>query len=159
MIPKEVLALIGKESSPVEMEVEKGAIKRYAAAVGEANPLYLDYEYAKKSKYRNIIAPPGFFGWPAKGATGGMQDEEVAELRGAFAKAGYPRILDGGQEYEYYAPVRAGDTLTAKRKIADMYEKDTKGGGKLMFIIAETTYINQNGVQVAKMRQTWIGRP
>ena len=44
------------------MEVEKGAIKKYADAVDDHNPLYWDDEYAKNSRYGSIIAPPGFFG-------------------------------------------------------------------------------------------------
>ena len=34
------------------------AVRKYCHAVGDLNPLYLDEDYAKKSPYRGLIAPP-----------------------------------------------------------------------------------------------------
>ena len=38
---------VGKESVPVKNEVEKGAIRKFAEAIGDPNPLYHDEAYAK----------------------------------------------------------------------------------------------------------------
>ena len=158
MISEEVTELIGKVGDIRIMEVEKGAIKRYADAVDDRNPLYWDEEYAKDSRYGCILAPPGFFGWPTRW-TGGMplhaklRDEVSATL----AQAGYSRRLDGGIEYEFFCPVQAGDVLAALPRIIDIYEQEGKTG-KLVFLVVETTYTNQNGDLVAKARQTSIQR-
>ena len=74
-----------------------------------------------------------------------------------MAKAGYRRSVDGGIEYEFFYPVRAGDTLTASSMIKDIVEREGETG-KLVFVITETTYTNQNGDLVAKVRGTSIGR-
>lgn len=139
-------------------EVERGAVRRYADAVGNDNPLYHDEEYVTGSRYGDIIAPPGFFGWPIKPvkATTGHPDI-VKELQEVLARCGFPRILDGGIEYEFYLPVRAGDILVASVMIEDIAEKEGKGG-RMLVCQFQTTYLNQNGDLAAKSRQTFIAR-
>jgi acyl dehydratase len=167
MLPKEVTQFIGTSSSAVVFEVEKGAIKKFADAVDDSNPLYWDEEYARNSRYGSLIAPPGFFGWPVHLARGqtflrtakqeGTESEKVGDLAIELAKAGYPRNLDGGMEYEFFAPVRAGDILSGSSRITDITEK--KGAtGTLIFVTTETNYSNQNGVIAAKALATAIFR-
>lgn len=148
VITDDMAGLIGTQSAPVIMEVERGAIRRYAEAVGDPNPLYSDVEYARKSKYGEMICPPGFFGWPTKRR--GMA--EGPRLRDMIAKAGPRRVVDNGGELEFMLPMRAGDTLTAVTKNADIYEEVGRSGNRLLLVIRETTYMNQNGDVVAKSR-------
>ena len=153
MLSEEVSKFIGKAEDVRIFEMEKGAIKRFADAVDDQNPLYWDEEYARNSRYGSIIAPPGFFGWPIKRTKGVLTFSAIREeLIVALAKSGYSRLLDGGIQYEFFKPVRAGDTLTASSIIKDIVER---GGqtGKTAFVITETTYINQNGDLVAKVRE------
>src|SRR4030042_6455742 len=102
MLTEEMAEFIGKSIGTVACEVEKGFIKRFADAVEETNPLYWDEEYAAKSRYGLIIAPPGFFGWPVKlppGATF-QRPTDIAdppeapdEMRTGLAKAGSLNVL------------------------------------------------------------------
>jgi len=151
-ITDELKALIGTTAEPVIMEVERGAIRRYANAIDDANPLFRDVEHARSSRYGEMICPPGFFGWPIKG--GGLM-EVLASLAPALARAGCPRILDGGVDFEFYLPIRAGDILTSYGKIADIRAREGKTG-TMIFTTLETTFINQNGDLVAKRRATII---
>jgi len=153
MVPDSLKQYIGKVDPPHLREVEKGAIRRYADAVGDDNPLYYDEEYAKKTKYGCIIAPPGFFGWAKKTIS---SSEGLIGLIGAMIEAGYAGILDGGMAYDFYLPVRVGDTLVGSPKVADIALKE--GKTKMMILRFETSYTNQNGDLVAKSYQTLIGR-
>ena len=153
MVPDELKQYIGKVDPPHLREVEKGAIRRYADAVGDDNPLYYDEEYAKKTKYGGIIAPPGFFGWAKKTIS---SSEGLIGLIGAMIEAGYAGILDGGMAYDFFLPVRVGDTLVGSPKVADIALKE--GKTKMMILRFETSYTNQNGDLVAKSYQTLIGR-
>lgn len=150
----EIRAMIGTLSEPVIMEVGRVAIRRYADAVGDDNPLFQDVEHAKNAGYEDIICPPGFWGWPIKGRAtiGGL-----SIVGGVLVKAGLWRILDGGVDQEFYIPIRAGDTLTAYSKVADIREREGKTG-KMLFTTVETTYLNQNGDTVAVNRATIIAR-
>jgi acyl dehydratase len=71
-------------------------------------------------------------------------------------EAGYAGILDGGMAYDFFLPVRAGDTLVGSPKVSDIALKE--GKTKMMIIRFETSYTNQNGDLVAKSYQTLIGR-
>ena len=150
----EIKAMIGTLSEPVIMEVGRVAIRRYADAVGDDNPLFHEVEDAKAAGYEDIICPPGFWGWPIKGRAtiGGM-----SIVGAVLIKAGLWRILDGGVDQEFYIPIRAGDILTAYSKIADIREREGKAG-KMVFTTVETTYLNQNGDTVAVNRATIIAR-
>lgn len=158
MIPEQAREYIGRVDPPIVLEVDTGAIRRYAAAVGNDNPLYFDDEYACRSRYSGIIAPPGFFGWPIKptSSSTGLPDL-VADLQAALAQGGFARILDGGISYEFYLPVRPGDTIVASPKVKDLNEKQGKSGAMIVCDL-ETTYLNQNGDVVAKSYQTFIAR-
>ncbi len=158
MLPEAVTGLVGKAGDIIILEMEKGAIKRYAHAVDDLNPLYLDEEYATNSRYGGVVAPPGFFGWPTRW-TGNLPTVTslTRTLVAALRAAGYTRLLDGGIEYEFFSPVRAGDILAALPRIVRISERETKGG-KLVFSVIESTCTNQNGELVARARQTLINR-
>jgi acyl dehydratase len=154
MIPDEMRECIGLVDPPAIYEVEKGAIRRYAEAVGDDNPLYRDAAYASESRYGGIIAPPGFFGWPVGDVPmGGAIGKAIT----AAMNAGYYRILDAGKSYEFFLPVRPGDTLVGSPQIDDITEKEGKSGP--MYIISfKTTFRNQNGDVVANAVQSFICR-
>lgn len=158
MLSEEIAKFIGQGGDVRIFEVEKGAIRRFAQAIEDQNPLYWDEGYARNSKYGSIIAPPGFFGWPTKWTSEGIVSfEATRELGATLRKAGYGRVLDGGIEYEFFYPVRAGDTLAALPMIKDIVERKGRTG-KMAFVITEITYTNQNGDLVAKARRTTIHR-
>jgi acyl dehydratase len=166
MLPAEVSKFIGQTSDTSIFEVEREAIRRFADAVDDPNPLYWDEEYAKKSRYGSIIAPPGFLSsywfsgrptkWPKRGEATSQAGRQLSD---ALTKAGYtnPAAIDAGIEYEFFYPVRAGDTITVSSMIKDIIEREGKTG-KMAFVTTETTYINQNGDLVAKARGTSIQR-
>ena len=158
MLTQKVTELIGKTSDTVIMEVEKGAIRKFADAVGETNPLYWDEEYARGTRFGEITAHPGFFGWPTMWKKAMPFFSALrSHVIDTISEAGYARIVDGGIEYDFYLPVRAGDTLSAVSRIKDIYERETRTG-KMLFSITEWTYTNQNGEIVATARQTVVHR-
>ena len=165
-LPEEVNNLIGKSGDVRVFVVEKGAIMRFADAVDDQNPLYYDEEYARNSRYGSIIAPPGYISsfwltrrvskWEAqKGASSNLTEE----LANALSKAGFinPGLVDTGMEYDFFKPVRDGDTITALSKIKDITVREGKSG-KMAFFTIETTYTNQNDDIVCKARSITIKR-
>ena len=55
--------------------------------------------------------------------------------------------MDGGIEIEFFVPIRVGDTLTARSKIVDIYQKEGRSG-PLIFVVRETRYTNQHNALV-----------
>ncbi|MDD5313564.1 MAG: MaoC family dehydratase N-terminal domain-containing protein [Dehalococcoidia bacterium] len=142
--------LIGHKEGPIVFKVEEGAIQRYAQAVGDSNPLHSDIEYAAGSEWGRLMAPPGFTGWPV--AKGFDMFKVVEKLIQAGAPVG---LLDGGVEYDFLAPVGAGDTLVAVVNLASIEGRETKMGPTMVTTI-ETTYTNQRGIVVLIARNTFL---
>jgi acyl dehydratase len=151
----ELKALIGTKTAAVVNHVEEGAIRRYAEAVGNPNPLHSNVEHARNSRYRGIISPPGFFGWPTNVSSGAV--EMMSRVFAVLIQAGLLRILDGGVEYDFFLPVRAGDALAWYARFAGAVEREGKSG-KMAFLTFEMTYFNENGDTVARARQTFLAR-
>ena len=150
LITDDLRKLIGVTLDTIVFKVEEGAIQRYAQAIGDPNPLYNDADFASKTKYGRLLAPPGFTGWPVKA---GRLSER---LIGSLSKAGAPsRLLDGGIEFEFIEPIGAGDVLTAATRIASITERETRLG-KTMFTTLETTFVNKKGDLALKSRSTFI---
>lgn len=140
--------LIGKEIPTFEMPIERGKIREFAAAIEDDNPIYYDLEYAKKTKFGGILAPPTFTTTKSFWRIGGT-NQEIAGLDNRF-------VLHGEEEYEYFAPILAGDTLTCKGRIADAYEKPGQRGGKMVFVVFEFNFFNQMKEKVLTSRSTLI---
>ncbi|MDA1218716.1 MAG: MaoC family dehydratase N-terminal domain-containing protein [Chloroflexi bacterium] len=121
---------IGTESKSVTMEVEKGAIVNFAQAIGDGNPLYNDEVAAGQTEYGTLIAPPTFLR-----CMRAVQPNIPFDLP-------FERLLDGGSDWEYFQPVRAGDQITAVAEVADISERAGRIG-LMIFIKTLITYRNQ----------------
>lgn len=138
-------SVLGVESAPMHYEVEKGAIRKFAEAIEDDDPIYYDAQAAQAAGLQTIVAPPTFL------CT--FRTQELPDLQLAFGRV----RLNGGNAYEYYHPVYAGDTITVTAKYADVAER-TGRTGKMVFVFTELTFRNQHGVVVATGRNTGILR-
>ena len=138
IITEEMHRAIGAELEPVVLEVEKSHIRRFAQAIDDPNPLWQDEEYARKTRYGGIIAPPTFLCV--------VRSEAIPKL--PFQHS-FPRRLNGANRWELFLPVRPGDTITARPRISDIYERPSRLG-TMLGLVTETTYANQRGEVVAR---------
>ena len=132
---------VGKEYDPVTYEVGLEKIREYANAVGETNPVHHDREAAKAAGFRDVVAPPMFcvvYSAPAVGP--GVVDPEIGINLAA--------MVHGSQVFEWGEPVCAGDAVTTRARVAEIYERDGRG-----YYVFESTSENQDGAEV--VRGTW----
>lgn len=139
---------IGRELPALSAEVEKGRLRQFARAIGETDPVYSDETAARAAGYRSLPAPPTFafcleMDQPQPFAV--YQDMGI-ELA---------RMLHGEQSFVYHRPVCAGDTLTFRARIADIYAKKN---GALEFVVKQTAVDNQHGERVAELRSVIVVR-
>jgi acyl dehydratase len=162
LITDEARAMIGAEGKPVTgYPVTDYEIRRFAYAVDDLTPLWLDPEYAGKSRYGGIIAPPLYYSIPFAG------DRPLSDLKEDGLPGGdtgflmpplrSTRLIQGGQELEFFEPIRPGDVITRRPRLADVYEREGRSG-RLAFVVTENTYTNQRGEVVVIERQTLIAR-
>jgi acyl dehydratase len=139
-------SLIGRESEPVLQEVEKGAIRRFADALGDPNPLYQDEAAARASGFSNLLAPPTF---PA-----------VLAMNEKFRHSldlGTRSILQSEQVIEYGRRVVAGDRVTVKSRVADVGERPGASGPMDVLVLEEEGRDDQ-GELLFRCRETLILR-
>lgn len=154
VITDEMRAIVGVESAPMTLEVEKTNCRMFARSVGHTDAIFYDEAAAKARGYRGIVAPPGFLGTPIFNPSSPPQGP--ATSRGYSIP--YKRVLNGGTDYEYFPEndaICAGDTITAVSKISG-FEETTGSLGPMLITTRETTYTNQHGKLVAKMYGTTI---
>jgi acyl dehydratase len=136
-------------------------IQRYAVAVGDESPLYFDDAYARACGYLGIIAPPTFLaavlGWEAGPAERELLSDGSDPALIIPETAGY-KFMGGGQTLTFQEPVYAGDGITARKRVTDVYERQARSGA-LFFVVSETVYVNQQGTQLMHCRETLIARP
>jgi acyl dehydratase len=126
-------------------QVTQEDIIAYAKALGETNPLYLDEETAKAGPYGAVIAPPLFYNL--------IHLEPGLDPKVKFGNSGF----DAGQHAEFFEPIRAGDTISAKTQVADVYAK-TGRTGTMVFTIRRTTFSNQKGEKTVVMDRINVRR-
>ncbi len=128
-------------------EVEKGAIRRFAEAVGDNNPLYRDEEQAKAAGYRSLLAPPTFPGT----FDGGLDLREVLNI-------GSRSVLVGEHSLENHQPICAGDRIYVTTRVVDIYEK-LGTGGVMDFAVVEDEGRDEKGELFFRTRRTLVVRP
>ncbi len=118
---------IGREYPAVETRVTHEAIRNYALACNDDNPRFLDPAIAG-----GIIAPP-LFGvtvtWESLLRACGDPEVGVDVMR----------LLHGEQDMEFLGPIRPGDLITSRSRIASI---ETRATGETLDI--ELTAHNQN---------------
>jgi acyl dehydratase len=150
LIPEEAKQMIGAETpSGGALLIEKGAVLKLARAIYDTNPLYTDEEAARRSKHGKLLVPLTFFDY-------NVPSGDEREITWKIPLPLTNRVR-GKDEIEMLRPVYVGDTIRAQSKILDIYEKEGRTG-KMVLVIAETEYRNQDDEVVMRHRITSIRR-
>lgn len=136
-------SLIGSSSEPCEFEIERGAIRKFAIAIGDSNPLYFDADFARRHGYADVLAPPTYptcFRLP--------NDPPWIETLDRR------RIMAGEMSFSYERPITAGMRLTCRMHLVGVDRKEGRRGamellrqetrghdeeGRLVFVAGRTT--------------------
>lgn len=158
IVTAEARAAIGTVVARKTGTVYAKEFQRWAAAVGDLNPLYFDSDYAKAHGYEDIIMPPLFLRYV-------MNDVSLlSDLRadGLSRKDSIDlplpeRRMTSGEETHFFRPAYPGDVLTSVQELADIEEKHGRSGA-FALVTWKTTYRNQEGEMVAEALGSMIAR-
>jgi acyl dehydratase len=146
---REFKAGIGKEFDIPErfiVEATRDNIKNFADAVGDANPLWINEEYAGKSRFKGITAPPTFLYNINHGSA-------PAFVHGKPPQANLS-LLYAGAELEFFRPIRLGDEFIVKGKSTAIVRKESKSLGPMLFSTGEACYYNLKKEKLGIIRTT-----
>jgi acyl dehydratase len=139
---------IGREyPASATYEVGREHIRRFAEAIGDPHPAYLDPKAAQALGHRDVVAPPTFltvlgFRFASEGP---IVDPELG--------LNYALVVHGEQSFQLHRPVLAGDVLTSVQRIDDI-----KDAGRNELILTVTDVTDAAGEKVATLRSTIVSR-
>ena len=139
-------SLYGKEHIAGPFEVTRETIQALSKSIGESSPLCYDEEAARAAGYAGVVAPPTL-------CTLFVRRVELPNINLKFGRMRF----HAGQRVQPRAPIIAGDSLTASSHLKDVYAK-TGRSGTMVFIVWETTLLNQNGEVVADVQESFAAR-
>lgn len=150
---------IGREMTyTAPEELGRAAIRYFAIAIGDENPLYTDDEYARAAGHPSVIAPPTLVCETNQYMSGRPDaDGYIGHLWGLPLEG--HRVIRGGNEYEFHRAVLPGDRITARWRIADIQERTSSRGGSMLIVVSEIRYTDQSGDLLATNRETTIYQP
>ena len=136
--------MIGKATRPVIFEIEKGQLRRFAAAINEDNPIHSNEKAAAAAGFVSIVAPPTF---PAA----------LHDLDDLFEEIGLDTrsTMHAEEEYEYFRPICAGDVISVVHRIVNAYDKQAPNG-RLIFVVIETRGTDKRSRPVFKGRRVMV---
>ena len=115
---------IGHALPPSVLPLERTRLQFFAKAIGETDPVYTDPAAARDAGYADLPAPPTFLF--AAELDSGASSQLLADLGIPLAK-----LLHGEQGFSYHRAACAGDTVTVRSTITDIYDK--KNGACLLY--------------------------
>lgn len=163
-------AYIGVRSQPVTAcdRVEAGAVRRYAQAIQDENPIYSP-EGPHHPAYGAPVAPPLYpvhiFRRELGTADPLQEHAQDPDYDGSMGSLNLPEIeplrghalLNGGIEFEFLRHALHGDSVTVVSRYADVRRKDSSKG--VMFIVeVESEFVNGQGQPLIRTRRSYIRR-
>ena len=116
------------DSAQISKTITEGDIELFAKATGDFNPIHLDQVYAEKTFFKGRIAH------------GLLSVGLFSSILGNILPGNGTIYLS--QEIRFLAPVRIGDTVTARVEVIELIPEKNRAKFK-------TTCINQEGKEVA----------
>ena len=141
VVTAEMREFIGRSTQPVTYVVRTRDILEFNAAIsgeladvtGDVHDVVLEVDVALGTIVRSFLSAPFDPPFPEP----------------------FLDILDGGSEYEFHRPIRAGDEIEVVRTMLDVYSKHGRLG-PMLFKITEVVYMDADGGLVATQRSTSI---
>lgn len=139
---------IGHELPVSVLPIERSRLQFFAKAIGETDPVYTDAAAARDAGYADLPAPPTFLF--AAELDSGASESLIAALQIPLSK-----LLHGEQSFSFHKPACAGDTVTVRSTISDIYDKKN---GALEFVVKTSRATNQRNELVAELRSVIVCR-
>ena len=161
LIDPESAARVGTVAATATGEVNRRDWQRWAAAVGDHNPLWFDTDYARANGYRDVVCPPLYLQYAILGVTplsGLRPDGSSGAVSGGLAFPRAPKRMAGGESTTFHLPAYHREEIEMVRTISSIVEKQGRSG-RFVLVTWHTVYHNQNRELVAEATTSMIARP
>lgn len=156
LLTDELRARIGEKAVyTAPEELGRAAIRYFALAIGDYNPLYVDQREASRAGLRDVIAPPTLLCETNQYMIGPRSHDGYIGHSWDIEIPG-TRLVRGGNEYEFFQYVHPDDVVTAVWEIVDMTERTTSKGLDMLIVTSRATYTNQRNESLITNTETLI---
>lgn len=177
-LTEDILAMIGQEAEQIEVTlwgIEKEGLRRFTQALMDPDPRSWDEEFAKSTRYGEIVTPGIFATYldrthpsaddpvtrafknnPVSDGIGGMDTGRPGQLPPLPTEL--VRVLNAGNEIEVLRYPSLGDRVFSQTKLANVVERTGRDGNHMLIVTNETTFTNQNGEVLCISRASSIRR-
>lgn len=128
---------------PYLTEANRDAIRRWAMATGDRNPLYLDEAYAAAGPHGAIVAPPCLpyaFSRLSIGYRGG--------LPGVHS-------MFGGSHWRWFKPLAIGSRVESETRFTDLIEMEGQFAGRMFKQLSKTSFTAVGDAEPFAELQGW----
>lgn len=145
LLTPELLARVGETVTYTAPEpLGRAAIRYFATAVGDDNPLYTDRSYARDHGFDDVVAPPTMLAETNQYVVGRPDSDGYLGHSWHLDVPG-TRAVRGGNAYEFGKPAGPDTVVTATWTIADMVERRTSAGVPMLVVGSHARYTDQHG--------------
>lgn len=130
------------ELNPHNEIASRDGIRHYAHGIGDPNPLWTDPEYARRTRWGGVIAPPTFIETTGVSRVKEIPPEVKAKGQGALSGV---HGWYSGDKMEFFLPVHEGDHLTIKHSVHEVIVKRSEFAGQTVHVIRRHIWWNQRG--------------
>lgn len=116
--------------------VASDSIRQYCHGVSDTNPLWLDADYAKGTRFGGIVAPPTYLYTIDRGHV-------APKLRGV-------QWIYAGADWEWYLPLHDGQRITSKARLIDARWVEGKRARRMILQEGEILYETEDGRLAAR---------
>lgn len=135
------------KSAEYVQTASEDSIRNWAYGCGDDNPLFTDPAYAKKTRWGGVIAPGMMVGQINKPMKGDPTPDDVRALKKSLFKGIH--VFVSGSEFNFYRPVRPGDTIYSYGGDLTCEVKQSEFAGRSVIITSRRVKVNQRAEVVA----------
>ncbi|MBN1381038.1 MAG: MaoC family dehydratase N-terminal domain-containing protein [Deltaproteobacteria bacterium] len=116
--------------------ISEETIRKFVNGTGDINPLYRDPEYAKKTRYGKLVAPPSWL----------YSVFQMGVMHGLAGVHGW----HSGDDWEFYKPLLDGDRIKPEAIFKGFEETKSGFSDRMIKVYQDRLYYNQRDELVAK---------
>lgn len=122
--------------------INTAMINNWTEAIGDANPIYVDDEAARRAGYDGIVAPPAMAQvWTMRGLGGARaEDDPLGRVTQILDEAGYTSVVATNCDSTYHRYTKPGEEVTIEAALTDVVGPKQTGLGEGWFFTTRNTW-------------------
>jgi acyl dehydratase len=141
--------------------IRKETFQRFAIAADNLDPMFFEPEPAKAAGYSEVVAPPLFLSavrnWQPGPPQDSLRPDGTTSHEFAFLPLEGMRIMGGGQDLEFHAPVIDGTRVSMELRLDGVELKQGRSGDLLLIKVIQI-YRDAGDRPLVTCRETFIAR-